>query len=99
MHDLLVGVGDGEQHSSAPRGGLGRDGDGEVVVEGVRDERLGEAAHVGAGSEAVGGVPLEPGHEGDGGRQRHPDQLRQVQLLRRTQVFPLQIRPSRLQQQ
>jgi len=76
---LLVSVRDGEEHAAAPRGGLGRDRDGEVVVERVGHEGLGEAAHVGVRAEAVGGVALEARDEGDGGGEGHADQLRQVQ--------------------
>ena len=79
MTYFLISICDGEQHASTPRGGFGDDRDGEVVVERVGDEWLSEAAHVGVRSEAVGRVTLEPGDEGDGGREGDADQLREVQ--------------------
>lgn len=79
MTHFLIGIGYGEQHAAAPRGGLRHDGDGKVAVEGVGDERPREAAHVGVRPEAVGGVTLEARDEGDGRREGDADQLRQVQ--------------------
>lgn len=72
-------VRDGEEHAAALRGGLDRDTDGKVREEGVRDVSLGGPAHHGVGAEAVGREGLEARDEGDGGRERDADQLRQVQ--------------------
>jgi len=78
MMYFLGGVCDGEQHPPLPCDGFSDDCDGEVVEEGVGNEGLGEAAHVGVGAEAVGGVTLKAQDEGNRGRQGDADQLCQV---------------------
>lgn len=82
--DLLVSICNGKQHTTSACGGFRGDCDGKVIIEGVGDERLGEAAHVGVRAEAVGRVTLEARDEGDGRRKRNADQLRQVQVSLRT---------------
>lgn len=56
------------------------DNDGEVPVEGPRDQGLAQPANVGVGPEAVGWETLEAGSKGDGGREREPHQLHQIQV-------------------
>lgn len=80
LNDLLQRVSDGEQDSSTPSDGFGRDDDGEVTEERVGDEGASEAAHVSIWPEAVRREALEASDEGDRRRQRHTDELRQVQL-------------------
>lgn len=81
---LLQPVCDSEEHAAVLRGRLGGDADGKVVVEGVGDVGCGGAAHCVVGAEAVGRVAFEARDEGDGGRERDADQLRQVQDSLRT---------------
>lgn len=50
-----------------------RDDDGEVPVERLRHEGLGEAADVGVRPEVVGRETLIAGGEGDGGREGDAD--------------------------
>ena len=87
MHQPLEGVGDGEEDAAALRGGLGRHRHGEVTVEGIGEEGTGQTAHVGVRAEAVGGVTLVAGDEGDGGGERDANQLRQVQLYLGTTLW------------
>lgn len=70
---FLISISDGEQHAASPRGWISCDCDGEVLIERVGDEGLREAPHVSTWAEAVSGVTLKAGDEGDGGREGNAD--------------------------
>lgn len=84
---FLISICDGEQHAPLPGGWFGCDGDGKVPVEGVREEGLSEAAHVGVWAEAVSRVTLKASDKRDGGGQGDADQLRQLQGALRAAAY------------
>lgn len=62
------------------------DNDGKVPVERPWKEGRRQPSDVGIRPEAVSWEPLEARNEGDGGRERGPDQLHQIQVASRSSL-------------